>query len=98
MQGAIEVWEYSVRQINIFKQSQLDGHKQIKFRHVPFSWFPVVHILLVALSLALNQRTAFKEWQGAQPLLGCISKGRRLQSIRGDCGICRHVDCFGQDT
>ncbi len=97
MQGAIEVWEYSMRQINIFKQSQLDSHKQVQFRHVPFTWFPVVRILLVALSLALD-RMRFKEWQGAQPLLGCISKGRRLQSIRGDCGICRHADCFGPDT
>ena len=42
MQGAIEVWEYSMRQISIFRQSQLDSQAQIKFRHVPFSWFPVV--------------------------------------------------------
>ena len=30
-----------MRQINIFKQSQ-DGQRPIRFRHVPFSWFPVV--------------------------------------------------------
>ena len=56
MQGAIEVWEYSMRQINIFKQSQLDGQKPIKFRHVPFSWFPVVRTLLYSPFSCMSSR------------------------------------------
>ena len=54
VQGAVEVWEYSQRQINLFRESQEDGARAVKFRHVPFSWFPVVRprlssMLIVAL-------------------------------------------------
>ena len=47
-QGAIEVWEYSLRQIKAFEELEKEQHSSrvIKFRHVPFSWFPVVCSML----------------------------------------------------
>lgn len=54
LQGAVEVWEYSQRQINLFRESQEDGARAVKFRHVPFSWFPVVRLRLSSL-LSIEQ-------------------------------------------
>ena len=68
MQGAIEVWEYSMRQIGMFKESQLDSQGQIKFRHVPFSWFPVVRITAVLPFIrAFGLGTKSKMCMGPQP-------------------------------
>ena len=54
-QGAVEVWEYSQRQINLFRESEEGGARAVKFWHVPFSWFPVVrprHSLLLIITLS----------------------------------------------
>ena len=55
VQGAVEVWEYSQRQINLFRESEEGGARAVKFRHVPFSYIPVVrprHSLLLITTLA----------------------------------------------
>lgn len=55
VQGAVEVWEYSQRQINLFRESEGAGARAVKFRHVPFSYIPVVrprHSLLLITTLS----------------------------------------------
>ena len=100
VQGAIEVWEYSMRQINIFKQSQLGGQKPIKFRHVPFSWFPVVRTRLCCPSQCSQSRDP------TQGLCKAPSRSKMAAIFEGACqgvahckvpegvSVCWHAECF----
>lgn len=44
LQGALEVWDYSQRHLSEFAASADYSGRDIKFRHVPFAFFPVVSI------------------------------------------------------
>ena len=42
LQEALEVWDYSSHHLSLFAASPDFYSRPIRFRHVPFSWFPVV--------------------------------------------------------
>ena len=41
-QGAVEVWDYSAHHMQSYLETPVFRQSSIIFRHVPFSWFPVV--------------------------------------------------------
>lgn len=42
IQGAIEIWEYSALQMQLYRETPGFQSSSITFRHVPFSWFSMV--------------------------------------------------------
>lgn len=46
-QGAVEVWDYSKAHLKHFEPI-FEG-RDVNFRHVPFSWFPLVSALIHTL-------------------------------------------------
>ena len=42
LQEALEVWDYSSHHLSLFAASPEFRSRPIRFRYVPFSWFPVV--------------------------------------------------------
>ena len=48
LQEALEVWDYSSHHLSLFAASPEFHSRPIRFRHMPFSWFPVVRSHLSA--------------------------------------------------
>ena len=47
-QGALEVWEYSREHLRRYKPLLLG--RDVRLRHVPFTWFPLVRVLCFDIS------------------------------------------------
>ena len=52
LQEALEVWEYSSHHLSLYAASPAFRSRPIRFRYVPFSWFPVVSSYLAAYKLS----------------------------------------------
>ena len=46
MQGALEVWDYSAEHLR--RYAPLFVGRDVRFRHVPFTWFPLVCAVLLS--------------------------------------------------